>query len=483
MHPSQDTNVDMNNEDQLYFPGTFASNEQLQTITPFSKRTFNDVDIASRYLTSEPFREYWNRGQVPIDQEYSFGYRVNTGENKWLGDKKPFERRDYRALFAAEDNKAKTGVSNTQARAEKEFDDFWKAKNAGKNPHTTDDLLLQGDRSKFIKAEIEDYLSVKSNRGTAIRNAARVEGRFFTPLTTILEAHNAAKVNPSGFSSFEPIPQDPLAYYLNASAGANWRGTAGQYGRPINMLISENLPNYSLHKFNSFGLDYQVPPFGEFDFFHNITSGKNAHELKIKHGIELGAAVSTNPRQEAFVPRTLANTARQVGRVVSIPDDIAKIREWRQPDITPKEKLINTPTDISEIQVWGPPRVSPKMQVFNNATRVTGNALGGVAMVGDVARMLTGGDVDIAPDGMPYIASATEMGQNRGMREQFGTPGEAMWQFETDAEAKQRMSDKEISDKQQAEERKLRKEASDVMLKTKAVEENISKSPFWTTLK
>ena len=123
------------------------------------------------------------------------------------------------------------------------------------------------------------------------------------------------------------------------------------------------------------------------------------------------------------------------------------------------------------------------MQVFNNATRVTGNALGGVAMVGDVARMLTGGDVDIAPDGMPYIASATEMGQNRGMREQFGTPGEAMWQFETDAEAKQRMSDKEISDKQQAEERKLRKEASDVMLKTKAVEENISKSPFWTTLK
>lgn len=451
----------MNNEDQLYFPGTFASNEQWQTVTPFSKRTFNDVDIASRYLTSEPFREYWNRGQVPVEQEYSFGYRVNTGENKWLGDKKPFERRDYKALFAAEDNKIKTGVSNTQTRAEKEFDDFWKAKNAGKNPHTTDDLLLQGDRSKFIDAEIKDYLTTKQNRGTAIRNAARVEGRFFTPLTTILEAHNAAIAHPPGseFSNFKPIPQDPLAYYLNASAGANWRGTAGQYGRPINMLISENLPNYSLHKFNPFGLDYEVLPFDEFDFFNNVTSGKNAHELKTKYGTKLGSAVSTNPRQEAFVPRTLAGTARQVGRVVDMP------------------------TDQAEIQIWGPPKVSPKMQVFNNATRITGNALGGVAMVGDIARMVTGGDVDIAPDGTPYIASNTEMGQNRGIREQFGTPGEAMWQFETDAEAKQRMAEREIADKEAAKEKALRKEAANVLIKTKDVEENIKSSPFWTTFK
>lgn len=446
-------NNDNDNLAPLFIPRDIGSVGKTFDVVPFSKQTFNDVDVASRYLTSEPFREFWSRGQVPVNQEYSFGYRVNTGQNRWLGDNKPFERRDYRALFAAEDNKIKTGVSNTQTRAEKEFDDFWKAKNAGKNPHTTDDLLLQGDRSKFIDAEIKDYLTTKQNRGIAVRNAARVEGRFFTPLTTILEAHNAAIAHPPGseFTNFKPIPQDPLAYYLNASAGANWRGTAGQYGRPINMLISENLPNYSLHKFNPFGLDYEVAPFDEFDFFNDVTSGKNANELKPKYGKKLGAAVSTNPKQEAFVPRTMANTARQVGRVVDLP------------------------TDQAEIQIWGPPSVSPKRQLINNIARNTPKvAMGGLL----IADAIQNGPVHAVVSAV----AGPVLDLNAGENEYLATRG--VTRFEPgDPTAKKLEEDRSSYLKQQAEEKRLRKEASDVMLKTKTVEENISKSPFWTTFK
>lgn len=444
---------DNENLSPLFIPRDIGSIGKTFDIVPFSKKTFNDIDVASRYLTSEPFREWWSRGKVPVDQVGSFGYRVNTGENKWLGDKKPFERRDYRALFEAEDLKVKTGINSIKDRAEREFDDFWKAKNEGKNPHTIDDLLLQGDKEKFIKAEIEDYLSVKQNRGTAVRNAARVEGRFFTPLTSILESQNAINKLPTASQPYpyNGTPEDPLAYYLNASAGANWRGTSGQYGRPINLLINDNLPNYSLRGFNSFGLDYQVPPFGETDLFNNITSGKNAYELKTKYGIGLGSAVSTNPRQEAFVPRTLANTSRQVGRVVDMPSDIA------------------------EIQVWGPPDITPKRQLINNFARnIPKVAMGGLL----VADAIQNGPAHALVSAVAGPILDLNAGENEFLNERGLTKFNA-----NDPTADKLETDRANYLKQQAEEKALRKQAADTLLRTKTVEDNISKSPFWTTTK
>lgn len=469
IHPDEDTNVAMNDEDRLYFPGSFASQDQYETVRPFSKNTFNDADVASRYLTSDKFREFWAQGKVPIDQESAFAYRINTGENPWFPNQNPNKIKDYKSVFEQEKQKLIKGEETVAKRAETQFDDYWKAKNAGKQVSLFDEpALFEGRRQDFIDKEVGVYRSVKSKRVTAVQNAARVEGRFFTPLVQALEGQrfNPSSNTPSSIDfdlpywaqSSSVIPkQDPLEFYLNASASANWRGRAGPYGRPISLLINDNLHNYQLRG-NAFGLP-NPPGALEPDLFYDITSGNNANDLAKKYGLKLGSAVSTNPEQEIFVPKTLAATARKVGRVVDLPSDKA------------------------EIQIWGPPKVNPKVQVLNNAARITGNALGAVGMIPDIGRLaFGGGDIAIGPDGMPYVASSQEMNA-RNMAPREGTPAEAMWTPETDEENKQRMAQLQEKDKQAKEERELRKRAYDVMVKTKDVEESINSSPFWNTFK
>jgi hypothetical protein len=448
IHPDEDTNVAMNDEDRLYFPGSFASQDQYETVRPFSKNTFTDADVASRYLTSDKFREFWSRGGVPIDSESSFSYRVQTGDSAWLGGQSPSVRRNYAQALAVPPE-----------------------------PVTLTDLL-------------------RADSALARSNAARVEGRFFTPLVYALEAQ---RFNPSSdrlssidynspywaqSSSVYP-KQDPLEFYLNSSQNAEIMGRGMSfYNRPISMLIDPEQHRYRMPN----GPWDAKPAMTEEEFlmrggpgdtiangrrntgwdtasFEAVTSGDNAQELARKYGVKLGNSVSSNPEQEIFVPKTMANRARRVGNVVNISK--------------------NNPVygDLSPVEVWGPPRVNPKVQVLNNAARITGNALGAVGMIPDIGRLaFGGGDIAIGPDGMPYVASSQEMNA-RNMAPREGTPAEAMWTPETDEENKQRIAQLQEKDKQAKEERELRKRAYDVMVKTKDVEESINSSPFWNTFK
>jgi hypothetical protein len=452
IHPDEDTNVAMNDEDRLYFPGSFASQDQYETVRPFSKNTFTDADVASRYITSDKFREFWSRGGVPIDSEGSFSYRVQTGDSAWLGGQNPSVRRNYAQALAT-----------------------------SPEPVTLTDLL-------------------RADSALARSNAARVENRFFTPLVDIKEANNVydthfenvtrrgyqipRSATPPGYHATRSM-QDPFGFYLNSSQNAEVMGRGMSfYNRPISMLIDPEQYRYRMPN----GPWDAKPALTEEEFllrgvpgdtmvntrrnagwdaasFEAVTSGDNAQELARKYGIRLGNSVSSNPEQEIFVPKTMANRARRVGNVVNIST--------------------NNPVygDISPIEVWGPPRVNPKVQVLNNAARITGNALGAVGMIPDIGRLaFGGGDIAIGPDGMPYVASSQEMNA-RNMTPREGTPAEAMWTPETDEENKQRMAQLEMSDKQAKEERELRKKAREVMMKTVSVENNIRSSPFWTTIK
>jgi hypothetical protein len=434
----------------LYFPTDLSSPKA--NIIPFSKKTFTDADVASRYLTSDKFREYWSRGNVHIDSEGSFSYRVPTGDNAWLGGQNPSVRRNYTQAIATPLDPVK-------------FSD-----------------LLRNDSS------------------LARSNAARVEGRFFTPLVDIKEANNLYDANYINVTTRgNQIPRsvippsnsmnkgslDPFGFYLHSSqlADSLGRGQSG-YNRPISMLINSEQNRYRMPN----GPWDSNPGMTEEEFLMRggpgdtiangrrnagwdaaswdaVTSGDNAKELARKYGVRLGNSVSSNPEQEIFVPRTMANSARRVGNVVNITSNNPNFSEY------------------SPIEVWGPPRVPVKTQMASNAARITGNALGAVGIIPDIGRLVRGGNIDVGPDGQPYIASAMELDRGRKSMEESTSASDALWTLETDKEAKSREKEQAIKWETEAKEKALRKQAADTILRTKTVEDNINKSPFWNKSK
>jgi hypothetical protein len=215
------------------------------------------------------------------------------------------------------------------------------------------------------------------------------------------------------------------------------------------MIIGENLPEYRLSG-NPFGLtDNQ--PIDVLERFDDVTSGRNGNILRKKYGSKLGTAVSTNPSGEYFIPKTLAENARRVGKVV----DSSK--------------------QNSTIEIWGPPNVSPKEQLLYNVTKNAPKAIMGGLLVADA---IQNGPAHALVSAVAGPILDLNAGENEFLNERGLTKFNA-----GDSTAGKLETDRTNYLKQQAEEKALRKQAADTLLRTKTVEDNINKSPFWNKSK
>ena len=241
---------------------------------------------AERFMLSDEFKSFWNRGGVSDD---GIGFRVKTGVNPLDASEfglRTYGRRDYGKL-----------ISDRAAMIERTKANF------NPNPYLVRELK-QPDGSMLrvpVSAEEQTATRFKSldNAVWQQKNLARIENRFHTPYNTVLQNH---LIDGRGLKQYIEYAQ------LNHRSGSSY---AGEMRLPVSMMMDERMPNFSLKNFERFnGVPHAI---GDEQVLGGLYN--RGAEIGKKYGLELGATVSSNPKEEVFVSATMGNQARRVANV------------------------------------------------------------------------------------------------------------------------------------------------------------------------
>lgn len=259
---------------------------ETKPIQYFGRYNFTDPASANKFLTSDQTTQFWNREGV---SDKGIAYRVKTSNNQF--DRQPYQRPDYQGSIDAR-----------KASVEKARSYF------SPNPNLIREIINPDGTVSRILVSAEEQIASNNTRLQASanepRNLARIDNRFYTPRA------NAGTV------------QQYLEFAKNYQ---NTRG--GSQSLPIKILANESVPRYSLsHRF-----PFNNPNHNPANHLRSMAMIPKDLSIAHMYGEDLGARVSSNPKQEVFVPKRLGATkleggigaARRVGNV--LPDGSIEI--------------------------------------------------------------------------------------------------------------------------------------------------------------
>lgn len=265
-----------------HFPveGPFKTTEELRNAERFAAMK------AERFMLSDKFKSFWNRGGV---SDEGIGFRVKTGANALDASEfgiRTYGRRDYGKL-----------ISDRAAMIERTKSKYTPNPNLFRELRQPDGSMLR------IPVSIEEQTATRfKTLDDAVwqhKNLSRIENRFHTPYNTVLQNH---LIEGRGLKQYMDFAQ------LNHRSGSSY---AGEMRLPVSMLMDEKMPNFSLKNFERFGgIPHSISDEQVLGGLYNRGS-----EIGKKYGLELGASVSSNPKEEVFVPATMGNKARRVANV------------------------------------------------------------------------------------------------------------------------------------------------------------------------
>jgi hypothetical protein len=224
---------------------------EVKPIQRFGRYTFSNPQDAANFVQSDSFTRFWDKENVG---KQNMGIRSEINDARRFNSPKPLE-------------------TYTQAR---------------NRAIATNDRLVKFSETARAKGQVAPDPKLLLDKFNYDMTKERSVGRFYTNL-----------------QGSEGLTDD-IAHYLNASNSGSAGGEA-----PVRVIADKRYGNYSLAKREPYdGL---------------IDTGAGSHEQRLlarrniptarRVGVDLGAALSSAPRNESFVSSQLANSARRAGKV------------------------------------------------------------------------------------------------------------------------------------------------------------------------
>jgi hypothetical protein len=228
---------------------------EVKPIQRFGRYTFSNPQDAANFVQSDSFTRFWDKEKVG---------KQNMGIRSEINDARRF-------------NSPKPSETYTQAR---------------NRAIATNDRLVKFSEAARAKGQVAPDPKLLLDKFNYDMTKERSVGRFYTNL---LGDENLT---------------DDIAHYLNARNSGSANGEA-----TVRVIADKRYKNYNLA--------------GRKPYDGLIDTSAGSHEQRLlarrnlptsrRVGVDLGAALSSAPRNESFVSSQLANSARRAGRV-SIPD-------------------------------------------------------------------------------------------------------------------------------------------------------------------
>lgn len=320
--------------DALNSSGLTPSNSWgFEPIQRFGRYQFDNPADANKFLTSDEFLNYWNSRNVSNE---GIGYRIHTSKIGMFPQENAYQRPDYAKGIAIRD----------------EFIDkankFWKPNMTPVRPAGVDEF----GRKLLAPIPVEEQLATHQQNieisKAQRRNLARIDNRFFTPLS---EAKDA-KLPLEQYLGFAKDWQNKNTPRLASGVLDTTEGVGVRL--PIKLVADENLPKFSLKG------NY---PFGDKNYtseqHQQRMAGLQKSKLLKEYGTELGVRVSSNPENEVFVPKQVGQTKLEGGAGFT--------------------RRVGNTLASGLYEIFGAPKVSVPMQILGNMNRIGGAVVERVA--------------------------------------------------------------------------------------------------------